>query len=137
MTLAAIAFSLAAAIATATGPPTGRWSLQGSPTVFRFEPCAGATACGVLESSARIQADADARDVKNRKPSQRSRRLKGLTVFENLQPAGAGVWKGRVYLPGAGTSYAVTVTQTAPDILTAKGCAAPLLCQTSALKRLP
>ena len=121
--------------ATAT-PLTGTWSEAGTRTVFRFEPCGSAT-CATLVSSGRIIRDPDVRDVNNRDPQLRTRRLKGLGALQDLTPVGAGAWKGRVYSPGTGGTYAIDVRQVDADTLTAKGCAAPLLCQTQTLKRLP
>lgn len=129
--------ALAAAARAATPSPlTGRWVMQGSRTILAFQPCGEAT-CGVLEASGRLTADPDARDDRNPDPQLRGRRLKGLTTLQALRPDGEGVWKGRVYVNGVGATYAVTVRRVDADTLTAKGCAAPLLCQTSTLKRLP
>ena len=122
--------------AAAATPLTGTWSVDGSRTVFRFEPC-GPAICAALESSGRIIRDPDVRDVNNRDPQLRTRRLKGLVALQDLTSAGAGAWKGKVYSPGTGATYAVDVRQVDADTLTAKGCAAPFLCQTQTLKRLP
>ena len=83
----AVGASRAAALA-------GTWVERGPLTTFRFAPC-GAATCGLLEDSIYIKADADARDVRNPDVGRRSRRLKGLSVLQNLQRAGAG-WRGRV-----------------------------------------
>ena len=125
-----------AGAAQAATPLTGTWTVQGSRTVFRFQPC-GAATCAALESSGRIIRDPDVRDVNNHDPQLRTRRLKGLIALKDLAPAGPGAWKGQVYSPGAGAAYAVDVRQVDADTLTAKGCAAPFLCQTDVLKRLP
>ena len=128
---------LAVAPATTTDAVlTGTWSVQGSRTVFRFEPC-GAAVCATLQSSGRIIRDPDVRDVRNPDPQLRTRRLKGLVALQDLRPTEAGRWKGRVYSPGAGATYTVDVRRIDAGTLTAKGCAAPLLCQTDTLKRLP
>lgn len=132
---------LAAGLGLATGalaatPLTGTWTVEGSRTVFRFEPC-GAATCAALESSGRIIRDPDVRDANNRDPKLRTRRLRGLIALKDLTPTGPGAWKGQVYSPGPGATYAVDVRQVDADTLTAKGCAAPFLCQTQVLKRLP
>ena len=137
--LAALAGSSTLAGLAQAAPPsplTGTWSEQGSRTVFRFEPCGSAT-CAALESSGRILRDPDVRDVNNHDPQLRERRLKGLIALKDLVPTGPGAWKGSVYSPGMGATYAVDVRQVDGDTLTAKGCAGPFLCQTQTLKRLP
>ena len=134
-------FGVVAIVAVSTGalaatPLTGEWAIQGSRTMFRFEPC-GAATCAVLERSGKIIRDPDIRDVNNPDPQLRLRPLKGLVALQDLRPSGEGVWRGQLYSPGAGSTYGVTVRQIDADTLTAKGCAAPLLCQTDTLKRLP
>ena len=135
------ALTLVAAVAALVGstakadPLNGLWQIKDSQTVVRFQPC-GPAVCGVLENSRRIQADADARDDKNKDERLRSRKLKGVVTFEDLKPAGAN-WKGRVYVPGTGSTYDVTVKLVDANTLRATGCLAPLLCQTSLLIRKP
>lgn len=131
---------LAAAAAVASPPPggsplTGRWEIQGTRTVFRFEPCESAT-CAAMESSGRIIRDPDVRDVRNPDPKLRDRPLKGMRALTGLVEAGPRVWKGRLYSPGPGLTYEVTVTAVDADTLTAHGCLTPVLCQTDTLKRL-
>jgi uncharacterized protein (DUF2147 family) len=111
----------------------GVWTLDKTPVELRFAPCEDAV-CGLVETSARIQADPDARDIKNPTPALRSRRLKGLPMLDRLRPVGAA-WKGRVYLPGSGATYDVEVRRVDLDHLKATGCMAPLLCQTFTLTR--
>ena len=134
--LVGLACALASGGAGAATPLAGTWTVQGSRTVFHFEPCGRAT-CATLESSGRIVRDPDVRDVNNHDPQLRSRRLKGLVALQDLKPTGPGAWKGKVYAPGPGGTYAVDVRQVDADTLTAKGCAALLLCRTQTLKRLP
>jgi uncharacterized protein (DUF2147 family) len=113
----------------------GVWKLDKTPVELRFAPCEEAI-CGLIEMSARLQADPDARDIKNPIPALRSRRLKGLAMLDQLRPAAKG-WKGRVYLPGSGATYDVEVRRLDVDHLTATGCMAPLVCQTFTLTRRP
>ena len=134
MVAASAAASLLAAAAPDT-PLTGRWEIQGSRTVFQFEPCEHAT-CAVMESSGRIIRDPDVRDVRNPDPHLRDRPLKGMKALTGLVEAGPRTWKGRLYSPGPGLTYDVTVTEVDADTLTAHGCLTPLLCQTDTLKRL-
>ena len=139
-----IALWIAVAASTAASPPpsstdgplTGRWQIQGSRTVFQFEPCERAT-CAVMQSSGRIIRDPDVRDVRNPDSRLRDRPLKGLRALTGLTEAGPRTWKGRLYSPGPGLTYDVTVTQVDADTLTAHGCLTPILCQTDTLKRLP
>jgi uncharacterized protein (DUF2147 family) len=113
----------------------GVWQLDKTPVELRFGGCDDAI-CGLVETSARIQADPDARDIKNPVAALRSRRLKGLAMLDHLRPAAKG-WKGKVYLPGSGATYDVQVRRVDMDHLQATGCMAPLLCQTYTLTRKP
>lgn len=126
---------LTSASAVYADPLTGLWRLKDSKVELRFQPCSGGV-CGVIETSARIQANADARDDRNKDESLRSRRLKGVAMLEGLKPDGHA-WKGHVYLPSSGATYSVTVKAVDSNTLSATGCMAPLLCQTSILTRLP
>ena len=109
--------------------------LKGSKIELRFQPCAGGV-CGVIETSARIQADPDARDDKNKDERLRARKLKGLTMLDDLRPVGAS-WKGRVYWFPSGSTYDVTLKPAGADTLNATACLAPLLCQTYTLTHKP
>lgn len=111
------------------------WRVKGSEIELRFVPCGGG-ACAEIETSKSIKADPDVRDLRNHDPKLRGRRLKGVSMLQDLRPAGDG-WKGRVYWPPAGSTYDLTLRPSGPDTLIAKGCAAPLLCQTNTLVRLP
>ena len=138
MSLALLIALATAALSSATSsdsPLTGRWEIQGSRTVFQFEPCERAT-CAVMESSGRIIRDPDVRDVRNPDPRLRDRPLKGMKALTGLVEAGPHIWKGRLYSPGPGLTYDVTVTAVDADTLTAHGCLTPILCQTDTLKRL-
>ena len=137
ITATGLAAILGASLATTAlaGPLDGRWAIKGSKTILRLEPC-GDASCGVLETSAQIQADPDARDTRNPDPQLRTRRVKGIVNLQDLRPSGASTWNGRTYLPDRGATYRVTVTQINTDTVRAKGCAAPFLCQTVTLTRL-
>lgn len=128
--------AMGVAVGAVAGPLDGRWAIHGSKTILRLSPCGDAT-CGLLETSAQIQADPDARDTRNPDPQLRTRRVKGIVTLQDLRPSGASRWDGRTYLPDHGATYRVTVTQVDADTVHAKGCAAPFLCQTATLSRLP
>ena len=133
--MAGVAAAAAMLAVAAETPLTGRWEIQGTRTVFQFEPCDQAV-CAVMESSGRIIRDPDVRDVRNPDPRLRDRRLKGMRALTGLVASGPRTWKGRLYSPGPGLTYDVTVTEVDGDTLTAHGCLTPILCQTDTLKRL-
>jgi uncharacterized protein (DUF2147 family) len=138
MKIAVLALAAAALLSVAqvwADELVGVWKLDKTPVELRFAACEDAV-CGLIETSARIQADADARDIKNPVAALQSRRLKGLAMLDHLRPV-AKVWKGRVYLPGSGATYDVQVRRVDMDHLQATGCMAPLLCQTYILTRKP
>ena len=135
LALVALAALAAAAPGAHAQAPSGLWRQKGSAVELRFQPC-GDAVCGVIVASARLAADPDERDAKNPDPKLRSRPLRGVAMLDRLKPSG-DLWKGRVYLPSTGAAYPVTVRRVDADTLTATGCVAPLLCQTSTLIRQP
>jgi uncharacterized protein (DUF2147 family) len=124
-------------LAQASAPaPAGRWRLEGAGGVeVVFQPC-GSAFCGVLQTNPQIRTNPDATDEKNPDPKLRARKLRGVSTFIDLTPAGDG-WKGRVYVPPTGATYAVTLRTKDATTLTATGCILPLLCQTSLLTAVP
>ena len=112
----------------------GAWVEIGPRTTFHFEPC-GAAVCGVLDDSIYIKADPDARDVRNPDPAQRTRRLKGLTVLQQLVRADAD-WTGVVYIPSMGRSFPLTLTPVDANTLHFTVCLAPADCHTATLIRM-
>ncbi len=74
-------------------------------------------------------------DVNNPDASKRGRPVVGLGLFSDMKPAGENIWKGKIYNPEDGKSYAATVTFKG-DSLLVKGCAlGGLICQENAWTR--
>jgi uncharacterized protein (DUF2147 family) len=99
---------------TATGGSIyGVWRNAKDAVHISIRPC-GQNACGtVIKANAKAQADA-------RKAG--TEQLVGLQVFRNLKQDQDGTWKGRVFAPDIGMTFAGTARVPDGDSLLARGC---------------
>ncbi|WP_349361268.1 DUF2147 domain-containing protein [Stappia sp.] len=99
----------------------GDWRTPAGATV-RISDC-GSSACGRIVDFPPPPGETveTTRDVNNRDPAKRDRKILGLAVLFRLQPAEGGL-KGRVYDPRRGFSAEATVTRADADRLTVRGC---------------
>ena len=74
-------------------------------------------------------------DIHNEKPELRSRPLKGLLLFESLKGGPPG-WKGRIYNPSDGGTYAATVTVAESGAINVRGCIIWPLCRSEIWTRV-
>jgi len=118
----------------AASPVVGEWRTPASHGRVAIANC-GTGICGYLLDSAEIAANPDTRDARNANRTLRTRQLKGAPLFENLR-GGPPVWKGRVYNPVDGKTYAGSIAQVAPDRLELKGCAFAFFCRTETWDRI-
>ena len=59
----------------------------------------------------------------------------GLAVMRNFQGAGAGHWKGTVFVPERNRAFRSTITRLASDQVQVEGCMLYILCQHETWKR--
>jgi uncharacterized protein (DUF2147 family) len=86
-------------------------------------------------SSKRLREDPDARDRKNKDARLRGRRMAGLDLLSGLEADGRG-WRGRLYNPEDGETYAGTMRLAAPGRLKVQGCVLYLLCRSQTWTRV-
>jgi uncharacterized protein (DUF2147 family) len=91
--------------------------------------------CGRVLSSKGLRDNPDARDRKNKDARLRNRRMAGLDLVSGLAPDGAG-WRGRLYNPEGGETYAGTMCLTGPGKLKVQGCVLYLLCRSQTWTRI-
>ncbi len=113
----------------------GRWRTSARDGVVGIERCGGAL-CGRVLDAAPLRSNPDQRDIHNKKPALRTRRVMNLLVLENFT-GGPKAWKGGpLYDPDSGDRAGTgTLTLIDDDTLAVKGCIAPLLCRTQTWKR--
>lgn len=128
-----LALALAIAVAgaaplRAAEPITGRWVTAQKDAVVVIAKC-GKALCGRIEKFLIPPPGGnDQRDVNNADPAKRNRKLIGTAILSGLT-ADADVWRGEVYDPKKGRSFAAEVRRGANGTLEVKGCFGPL-CQT-------
>jgi uncharacterized protein (DUF2147 family) len=121
MRLLPLVMLLAWSGAAAASPLAGTWRAPVKGAVIEVYDC-GAEVCGRVLDSDDLRANPDLRDVHNRSPADRSRKVRGLTMMTGFK-GGPPVWTGGVlYDPSSGNSYAASITLPTPDRLVLKGC---------------
>lgn len=106
--------------AAAQAAPTGTWLMQNRKAEVDIAPCAGGL-CGRISRVIIYPKDGARTDIHNGNAQLRQRPLTGLPVLLDFRRSGAD-WRGRVYDPKSGGTYATTLTQTGPNRLTLKAC---------------
>ena len=140
LTMAAVlAATLAAgAPAMAATPPTssylGRWLTESDGGVIEIYRC-GPALCGRVVTSNRLRANPDARDAKNKNPRLRGRRMAGTDLLSGLEPDHDG-WRGRLYNPEDGQTYAGTMRLDGRGGLKVQGCVLYILCRSQRWTRV-
>ena len=123
------ALSLAAGAGAAEqASPYGTWRTPERGGLIEVSQCDGGL-CGKILGGAAPASAEEKLDRFNKNPALRGRPLLGLYIFRGLKPAG-GSWKGSIYNPNDGGTYAATVTLKSPHEMTVKGCVVWPLCKT-------
>jgi uncharacterized protein (DUF2147 family) len=110
----------AAAHAVGVTPVEGVWATHNDKAVVRIYGC-GAVECGSIIRLGNNQIPWPVTDAKNDNPALRSRPLIGLQIISNLGPE-SDHWKGVIYSPEDGRSYAATFSRLNNGALKVKGC---------------
>jgi uncharacterized protein (DUF2147 family) len=109
--LAAVS-SFAVPASAANVPAVGIWRNPKNTVHVKLQPC-GTTMCGtVIWAAPKAQAKAKAA----------GQRLVGAQLFREFKPAGPNQWKGRVFVPDMNRTFSGTMTATAPNRITGRGC---------------
>jgi len=111
--------------ATAKGNLEGRWKNGKMEIVIR--PCGGSLCGTVVKASAKQQAKAQRGSGTH---------LIGARVIDNIQPAGAGVYKANVYVADRDMNARGTIRQVNANRLNVRGCVFGFLCKTTNWDRI-
>jgi uncharacterized protein (DUF2147 family) len=120
LTLAALCALAAPASASAKSALEGRWKNGRMEIVIR--PCGGSLCGTVVKASPKQQAKAQ---------HGSGTRLIGSRVIDNIQPAGAGVYKANVYVADRDMNARGTIHQLNPNRLEVRGCVWSIICKTT------
>ncbi len=120
--LAAFALSTPALAQDSSANIYGIWATQKNDGKVAIEPCGNAI-CGRVLDGRQLRANPNQTDVYNPDEAMRSRRILGLHILEGFL-GGPTEWKdGTIYDPQTGdSSNDTSLTLTAPNTLTVKGC---------------
>lgn len=122
-----------APMAWAAEPITGRWVTQDKDAVVAIAPCGNAL-CGRIERFLVPPPEGnDQRDINNPDPAKRARKLLGSAILFGLAADGNG-WRGQVYDPKKGKTYAAKLRRKPDGTLEMKGCIGPF-CQSQVWKK--
>jgi uncharacterized protein (DUF2147 family) len=131
--LGLLAAILLAAPLAAAEPIGGRWVTESKDAVIFIAPC-GNTLCGRIDKFlVPPPKGADQRDVNNRDPNLRSRKLLGMAILTGFSEDD-DLWRGQIYDPKSGKTYRSIIRRKGANLLEVKGCIGPF-CQTQTWRR--
>lgn len=131
--IAALVAALAAVPAVAAEPVTGSWITEEKDAIITIAPC-GQKLCGKITRFLVTPPDGlEQRDINNKNPKLRQRKLLGLPVLTSFTEDG-NEWRGQIYDPNSGKTYRSLIERRNASTLSVKGCIGPF-CQTQLWKR--
>ncbi|MBR0877593.1 uncharacterized protein (DUF2147 family) [Bradyrhizobium barranii subsp. barranii] len=109
--------------ATASGP-AGVWLTQSGDARIKVSRCGNALRGRVVWLKEPIDKKTGKAqlDDHNADPALRGRKIVGISLFIDMQAAGANQWSGRIYNADDGKTYASTVTLLPSGNLNVRGC---------------
>ncbi|WLB51490.1 DUF2147 domain-containing protein [Bradyrhizobium sp. 521_C7_N1_3] len=110
--------------AATAGGPAGVWLTQSGDARIKVSRCGNAL-CGRvvwLKEPIDKKTGKAQLDDHNADPALRGRKIVGISLFIDMQAAGANQWSGRIYNADDGKTYASTVTLLPSGNLNVRGC---------------
>lgn len=110
--------------AATVSEPAGVWLTQSGDAKIKVSRC-GTALCGRvvwLKDAIDKKTGKPQLDDHNSDPALRGRKIVGISLFINMQTAGANKWSGRIYNAGDGKTYVSTVTLLPSGKLNVQGC---------------
>jgi uncharacterized protein (DUF2147 family) len=123
---------LAAAPALANGPVpapvASEWRNPSNSVHVRIDRCGGQLCGTVTWANAKAQADARRGGTAN---------LVGTRLFRDLEPAGPGQWRGKVFVPDIRKTFSGTLSFADSNTMVGKGCVLfGLVCKSQTWSRV-
>jgi uncharacterized protein (DUF2147 family) len=94
-------------------PLATEWRNPSNSVHVRIDKCDGQLCGTVTWASAKAQADARRGGTEN---------LVGTRLFRDLEPAGAGKWRGKVFVPDIRKTFSGTLSFADSNTMIGKGC---------------
>ncbi|MDX3909160.1 MAG: DUF2147 domain-containing protein [Sphingobium sp.] len=113
--------------ASAAQPISGRWLTENGKAIVQIGPCGGAM-CGQIAKVVKPTPGAPRNYAHNPDEKLRNRPIEGLTILSDFNDAGS-LWKGQIYDPQSGKTYASKLARNANGTLKVQGCIA-FFCKT-------
>jgi uncharacterized protein (DUF2147 family) len=114
LAVALVALTLTApAFADEPAPLATEWRNPSNSVHVRIDKCDGKLCGTVTWASEKAQADARKGGTPN---------LVGTRLFRDLEPAGAGKWRGKVFVPDIRKTFSGTISFADPNTMVGKGC---------------
>ncbi|MBL8906521.1 MAG: DUF2147 domain-containing protein [Rhizobiales bacterium] len=117
------------------GDPLGTWVMSDGKVTVRLSKCS-AKLCLRL-AGLKEPLDKEGRpklDKLNPDPALRGRPLIGLLLASGLVATGRNAWRGSIYNPDDGLTYAVLLKLNGQE-MAVKGCVAGVMCKTHSFRR--
>jgi len=103
--------------------PNGDWLVAEKSAVIRIAPC-GDALCGNIAWTKGPAGN----DKNNPDPAKRNRPVLGLTILQNMKPAGANRWEGEIYNAQDGNTYSGSIALAGDHTLRTEGSVLGFLC---------
>lgn len=116
-----------ASSAFAAQPIGGRWLTENGKAIVQIGPC-GKAVCGHIMKVVKFTPGKPRNDAYNPDEKLRNRPIEGLTILSEFSEAGS-IWKGKIYDPESGKTYASKLTRNPNGSLKVQGCIA-FFCKT-------
>ena len=130
--LALVALAFATPLLAAQ-PVSGKWLTEERDAVITIGKC-GQSLCGrISKFLVPPPQGANQRDVNNKDPKLRSRKLLGMAVLTGFKEDD-DLWRGRIYDPKSGKTYRSVIRRVNANTLEVKGCIS-IFCQTQTWTR--
>lgn len=122
-----LAGAVAPSTASAAQPIGGRWLTENGKAIVQIGPC-GKAVCGQVIKVIKYTPGKPKNDANNPEETLRNRPIEGLTILSEFQDDGS-LWKGKIYDPESGKTYASKLTRNPNGSLKVQGCIA-FFCKT-------
>jgi uncharacterized protein (DUF2147 family) len=111
------------------GDPTGLWLMSNGKVTVKVAQCGGSL-CGKIVALKKPLDKHGRPKIDKENPDQalRSRPVIGISLLDDMKPAGDGRWKGAIYNPDDGRTYDARMSVNG-DVMKVKGCLA-VFCKT-------
>jgi uncharacterized protein (DUF2147 family) len=114
--------------------PTGTWILSTGKVTVRVDKCGGALCGKIVGLKKPLDKHGNPKvDKENPNPELRSRPVIGISLLQNVRPAGDGRWQGAIYNPDDGRTYSAVLSLEG-DVMKVKGCVV-VFCKTNKFLR--